>query len=199
MEDNQSTWLTETDMVFIDPLGPDSRVRRDPNRCQILRCNVTSSLSVTLSNVLVETSDGCPRCFSRRKLWNNPCGRLIQSLYQSGNRPHGIVLISTVLNFQTSVLRIIRPSARASIPSFATTPGITSAFPPALQGRSVEQIAQEARVVATNEYMPANDEDRHSHPTIESCQQFSALTGLSSDFVQRITFGSNLMSSTKSS
>src|SRR5262249_17942993 len=112
-------------------------------------------------------------------------------LFEHGIALNGISLISTVMNFQT--IRFANNNDMPLVfilPSYATTAWYHKKLPPAMQSKTVEQVAQEARQFASNEYMPAmlridqlSDKEKDSLAT-----KFSSFTGLSKEFIIRANF-----------
>jgi carboxypeptidase C (cathepsin A) len=76
------------------------------------------------------------------------------------------------------------------LPSYATTAWYHKRLSPAMQGKSVEQVAHDARQFAANEYMPAmlRIDTLASAERTALADKFSALTGLSRDFIERNNF-----------
>ncbi len=69
---------------------------------------------------------------------------------------NGILLVSTVMNFQTIRFADNNDLPLVLIlPSYATTAWYHKRLSPQMQAKSVEQIAQESRQFAANEFMPA--------------------------------------------
>jgi carboxypeptidase C (cathepsin A) len=76
------------------------------------------------------------------------------------------------------------------LPSYATTAWYHKRLSPQMQAKSVEQIAQEARQFAANEYMPAmlRIDNLSASERSALASKFSQLTGLSTDFIERNNF-----------
>jgi carboxypeptidase C (cathepsin A) len=194
LEDNQQTWLAETDLVFIDPVGTGySRATRPELAAKFFGINGD-----------IESVGECIRMYlGRNERWMSPlyvvgesygttrAAGLSNWLFDHGIALNGIVLVSTVLNFQT--IRFANNNdlpLSLIIPSYATTAWYHKKLSPQMQARTVEQIAQEARLFVMNEYTPAmmridqlTDRERDA-----LAAKFSALTGLSKEFVERNNF-----------
>jgi carboxypeptidase C (cathepsin A) len=194
MEDNEQTWLTETDLVFIDPVGTGySRATKPEFAAKFFGVNgdiesVGEFIRMYLGHYerwsaplfLVGESYGTTRAAG-----------LSNHLFERGVGLNGILLISTVLNFQT-----IRFAANNDfplvliLPSYATTAWYHKRLSPQMQSKSVEQIAREAEDFAMNEYMPALMRiDRLSASERQNLlDKFSQLTGLSKTFIEQNNF-----------
>ena len=76
------------------------------------------------------------------------------------------------------------------LPSYTATAWYHKRLSPAMQSRSIEQVTQEARQFAANEYMPAmlRIDTLSAAERASLTEKFSSLTGLSRDFVERANF-----------
>lgn len=194
MEDNQQTWLTETDMVFIDPVGTGySRAMKPELAAKFFGVNGD-----------IESVGEFIRLYlGRNERWMSPLFLVGESygttraaglsnwLFDHGMALNGISLISTVMNFQT--IRFANNNDMPLVlilPSYATTAWYHKKLSPALQSKSVEQVAQEARLFAANEYMPAmlRIDSLSASEKQTLLDRFSMYTGLSKDFVDRNNF-----------
>ena len=194
MEDNQQTWLTETDMVFIDPVGTGySRAMKPELAAKFFGVNGD-----------IESVGEFIRLYlGRNERWMSPLFLVGESygttraaglsnwLFDHGMALNGISLISTVMNFQTVRFSNNNDMPLVLIlPSYATTAWYHKKLSPALQSKSVDQVAQEARLFAANEYMPAmlRIDSLTSAEKQTLLDKFSMYTGLSRDFVDRNNF-----------
>lgn len=194
MEDNQATWLTETDLVFIDPVGTGySRATRPDLAAKYFGINGD-----------IESVGEFIRLYlGRNTRWMSPLFLVGESygttrasglsnwLFDHGIALNGISLISTVMNFQT--IRFANNNDMPLVfifPSFATTAWYHKKLAPSMQSKSVAEVAQEARQFAANEYMPAmlriDQLTEKERDTLAG--KFSSLTGLSKDFIVRNNF-----------
>ena len=194
MEDNQQTWLTDTDLVFIDPVGTGYSRAMKPELAKNyfgLRGDIES------------VGEFIRLYLGRYERWSSPlflvgesygttrASGLSDYLFEHGIGLNGILLISTVMNFQTIRFADNNDLPLALIlPSYATTAWYHKKLSPEMQSKSVKQIAQEAENFATNEYMPAMMRvDRLSAQEKDAlATKFSSYTGLSKDFVERNNF-----------
>jgi carboxypeptidase C (cathepsin A) len=194
LEDNQQTWLTETDMVFIDPVGTGySRATRPELAAKFFGVNGD-----------IESVGECIRMYlGRNERWLSPlyvvgesygttrAAGLSNWLFDHGIALNGIVLVSTVLNFQTIRFASNNDLPLALIiPSYTATAWYHKKLSQQMQSRTLEQVVQDARQFVTNEYGPAmmridqlSDRERDA-----LASRFSSLTGLSKEFIERNDF-----------
>ena len=194
MEDNEQTWLTETDLVFIDPVGTGySRATRPELASKFFGVNGD-----------IESVGEMIRMYlGRNERWMSPLFLVGESycttrasglsnwLFDHGIALNGIALVSTVMNFQTIRFADNNDLPLVLIlPSYTTTAWYHKKLPPSMQSKSVSQVAEESRQFAANEYLPAmlkvdslSIADRNS-----LADKFSSLTGLSKDFIERNNF-----------
>lgn len=194
MEDNQQTWLTDTDVVFIDPVGTGFSRATKPELAskffgvngdidsvgQFIRLYLTRNERWMSPLFLVGESYGTTRA-SGLSNW----------LFDHGVGLNGVILISTVMNFQTIRFADNNDMPLVTIlPSYATTAWYHRRLSPAMQGKSVSQVAQEARSFAATEYLPAMMRI-DSLTTAERdalAEKYASLTGLSKQYVLNNNF-----------
>jgi len=194
MEDNQQTWLADTDLVFIDPVGTGFSRAAKPELAakffgvsgdiesvgQFIRMYLTRNERWTSPLFLVGESYGTTRASG-----------LSNYLFNHGIGLNGIVLISTVMNFQTLIFADNNDLPLVLIlPSYATTAWYHKRLSPAMQKKTVAEVAQEARQFAVNEYMPAMMRiDALSQVERDAlADKFSSLTGLSRQYIENNDF-----------
>ena len=192
--DNDQTWLTETDMVFIDPVGTGYSRAAKPE---------LASKFFGVNGDIESVGEFIRMYLGRYERWPSPlflvgesygttrAAGLSNHLFDRGIGLNGILLVSTVLNFQTIRFADNNDMPLVLIlPSYAATAWYHKRLSPAMQGKSVEQVAQEARNFAANEYMPAMLRIDGLTGTERSAlaAKFSSLTGLSADFIERNNF-----------
>jgi carboxypeptidase C (cathepsin A) len=194
LEDNQQSWLPETDMVFIDPVGTGYSRATKPefaNKFFGLRGDIES------------VGEFIRLYLSRNERWSSPlflvgesygttrASGLSDYLFEHGIGLNGILLISTVMNFQTIRFADNNDLPLITIlPSYATTAWYHKRLSPTMQAKSVEQVAKEARDFAGNEYTPAmlridnlSDAERNN-----LADKYSQFTGLSKQYVLNNNF-----------
>jgi carboxypeptidase C (cathepsin A) len=192
--DNEQTWLTETDMVFIDPVGTGYSRATKPE---------LASKFFGVNGDIESVGEFIRMYLGRNERWSSPLFLVGESygttrasglsnwLFDHGIGLNGILLVSTVMNFQTIRFADNNDLPLVLIlPSYATTAWYHKRLSPQMQAKTVEQVAQEARQFAANEFMPALMRiDRLSAQERASlADKFAALTGLSRDFVERNNF-----------
>ncbi len=194
MEDNQSTWLADTDLVFIDPVGTGySRATRPELAAKFFGINGD-----------IESVGEFVRLYlGRNERWMSPLFLVGESygttrasglsnwLFDHGIALNGITLISTVLNFQT--IRFANNNDLPLVlmlPSYATTAWYHKKLSSSMQNKSVSQIAKEAEDFAINDYAPAmlHIDRLTASEKAALLEKFSSLTGLSKDFIDRNNF-----------
>jgi len=185
--DNASTWLDRTDLVFIDPVSTGySRPmpKEDAKQFHGLKEDIAS------------VGDFIRMYTSRNERWLSPkivmgesygttraagLSDYLQNRY--GLYLNGIILVSSVLNFQALEFTPQNPDPYiAFIPSFATAAWYHHKLSPDMQAKSVADVAQEARTFAGGEYTLAlmqgdriSDADRQ-----HVANQLSHFTGIPS-------------------
>lgn len=194
METNQSTWLAETDLVFIDPVGTGySRAVRPELASKFFGVN----------GDIESVGEFIRMYLGRNERWMSPLFLVGESygttrasglsnwLFDHGIALNGISLISTVMNFQT--IRFANNNDLPLvliIPSYATTAWYHKKLSSSMQGKTVAQVAKEATDWAINDYAPAMLRiDRLTAAEKQTlADKFSQLTGLSKDFIERNNF-----------
>ena len=194
MEDNQQTWLDQTDLVFIDPVGTGySRAAKQE----------LASKYFGLNGDIESVGEFIRLYLGKAERWSSPLFLVGESygttrasglsnwLFEHGIGLNGILLISTVMNFQT--IRFANNNDLPLVlimPSYATTAWYHKRLSPAMQAKSVEQVAKEARDFAANEYMPAmlridtlSDTERNA-----LADKVGSYTGLDRQFVLNNNF-----------
>lgn len=194
MEDNQQTWLTETDLVFIDPVGTGYSRAAKPE---------LASKFFGVNGDIDSVGEFIRLYLGRYERWSSPlflvgesygttrASGLSNYLFEKGIGLNGILLISTVMNFQTIRFADNNDLPLVLIlPSYATTAWYHKRLSAAMQAKSVEQVAQEARQFAANEFMPAmlRIDSLSTAERTALADRFGSLTGLSRDFIERNNF-----------
>ncbi|MGD9563347.1 MAG: S10 family peptidase [Pyrinomonadaceae bacterium] len=192
--DNEQTWLTETDLVFIDPVGTGYSRAAKPE---------LASKFYGVNGDVASVGEFIRMYLGRSERWSSPlflvgesygttrAAGLSNHLFDHGIALNGILLVSTVMNFQTIRFADNNDLPLVLIlPSYATTAWYHKRLSPEMQAKSVEQVAQEARRFAGSEYMPAmlRIDGLTTAERTALAQKFSSLTGLSTEFIERNNF-----------
>jgi carboxypeptidase C (cathepsin A) len=154
--DNQDTWLDQTDLVFIDPVGTGySRATKKELAKKFF--NVKGDISSVAEFIRLY--------LSRYQRWNSPlflvgesygttrAGGLSGYLIEHGIALNGIVLVSSVLNFQT--LEFTRGNDLPYVlylPSYTATAWYHRKLPPDLQQRDLASVLSESQEFAAGAY-----------------------------------------------
>lgn len=194
MEDNASTWLTETDLVFIDPVGTGYSRATKPE---------FASKFFGVNGDIDSVGEFIRMYLGRNERWSSPLFLVGESygttrasglsnwLFEHGIALNGICLVSTVMNFQT--IRFANNNDMPLVlmlPSYTATAWYHKRLPPQLQSKSLEQVTDEARRWASNEYLRAMmriDQLTQAERTTLAAS-FSAFTGLPTDFIEQQNF-----------
>ncbi len=192
--DNDQTWLTETDMVFIDPVGT--------GYSRAVRSDLASKF-FGVNGDIESVGEFIRMYLGRNERWSSPlflvgesygttrAAGLSNHLFERGIGLNGILLVSAVLNFQTIRFADNNDLPLVLIlPSYAATAWYHKKLSPQMQAKSVEQIAQEARQFAANEYTPAmmRIDSLSAAERSALAAKFSSLTGLSPSFIEQNNF-----------
>lgn len=192
--DNEQTWLTETDLVFIDPVGTGYSRAAKPE---------LASKFFGVNGDIDSVGEFIRMYLGRNERWSSPlflvgesygttrASGLSNHLFEHGIGLNGILLISTVMNFQTIRFADNNDLPLVLIlPSYATTAWYHKRLSQPMQAKTVEQVAQEARQFAANDYMPAmlRIDSLSAAERTALAGKFSMLTGLSPEFIERNNF-----------
>jgi len=194
MEDNAATWLADTDLVFIDPVGTGySRPTKEEYGKKFFG----------LRGDIASVGEFIRLYLGKNERWMSPLFLVGESygttrasglsnwLFDHGIALNGIVLVSTVMNFQTLDFASNNDLPLVLIlPSYATTAWYHKRLSPPLQAKPVAEIAEMARKFAANEYLPAMMRIDQLSPTERDAlaDKFASMTGLTRDFVIRNNF-----------
>jgi carboxypeptidase C (cathepsin A) len=190
--DNESSLLDETDLVFIDPVGtgysraakPDEArrfygLREDAaSVAEFIRLYVTRHKRWLSPKFIIGESYGTTRAAALS-------GELSQRHRMNVN---GIMLVSTVLNFQT-----IDFDEGNDLPYVLYLPTYTAAawfhkkLPPDLQQMPLPEVLAKAETFAAGDYNAALLRGASLPPAAhqQAVEQYARLTGLSPEYVQR--------------
>ena len=187
--DNQQTWLDQTDLVFIDPVGTGySRAARPELAAKFFG----------LQGDIESVGEFIRMYLTRYERWTSPlflagesygttrASALSGYLIGRGIAFNGIILISTIMNFETTDFASGNDLPYVMfLPSYAATAWYHKKLPPDLQKKSVQQVVAEAEKWAATDYTLALERgDRLTSPERqETIARLSRFTGLSSQFI----------------
>ncbi|HEU5239342.1 MAG TPA: hypothetical protein VFU37_19585 [Pyrinomonadaceae bacterium] len=153
--DNQSTWLDQSDLVFIDPVGTgySRTVRPEASRFFGLNGDIESVGEFIRMYLVRYERWTSPLFLAGESYGTTRASALSGYLIDRGIAFNGIVLISTIMNFETTDFAAGNDLAYIMfLPSYAATAWYHRKLPRDLQSKSVHQVAAEAEQWAANEY-----------------------------------------------
>ena len=187
--DNEFTWLTQTDLVFIDPVGTGySRAVRPE----------LASKFFGLQGDIESVGEFIRLYLTRYERWTSPlflagesygttrASALSGYLIDRGIAFNGIMLISTIMNFETTNFAPGNDIPYVLfLPSYAATAWYHKKLSSDLQAKPVAEVATEAESWASNEYTLALEKgDKLSgQERQDAISKLSRLTGLSPQFL----------------
>lgn len=192
--DNDQTWLTETDLVFIDPVGTGFSRAVDPQK---------AAKFFGVSGDIQSVGEFIRLYLTRSERWSSPLFLVGESygttraaglagyLFEKGIAFNGVLLVSNVMNFQT--IRFADGNDLPLVfifPSYAATAWYHKKLPADLQSKPLETLLREAENFAMNELTPALMRiDRLSAQEKQTLlEKFSRYSGLSQTFVNQNNF-----------
>ena len=198
MEDNQQTWLTETDLVFIDPVGTGYSRAMKPE---------LAGKYFSVNGDIDSIGEFVRMYLGRANRWASPlflvgesygttrAAGLSNHLFERGIGLNGILLISTVLNFQTIRFAEGNDSTYPLIfPSYTATAWYHKKLSADLQSKPLKQVLTESENWAMNEYAVAlMKADRMTAAEKQKvAEDFSRYSGLNKTFVEQSNYRVNL-------
>ncbi len=192
LDDNENSLLDETDLVFIDPVStgysraiPPKEARKfhglredAASVAEFIRLYVTRNKRWGSPKFIIGESYGTTRAAALS-------GELSQRLKMNVN---GIMLVSTVLNFQTLDFNAGNDLPYVLyLPTYTATAWFHKKLPADLQQLPLPEVFAKAEAFATGEYSAAlfsgSSLDTSARGSI--LEQYARLTGLSTNFVDR--------------
>ena len=187
--ENEQTWLTQTDLVFIDPVGTGYSRAVRPELAQKF---------FGLNGDIESVGEFIRMYLTRYERWSSPlflagesygttrASALAGYLIDRGIAFNGIVLISTIMNFETTNFAAGNDLPyEMFLPSYAATAWYHKKLPSDLQARSVQDVAGEVARWAANDYALALDKgDRLAQQERQDViAKLSRYTGLAPQFL----------------
>jgi carboxypeptidase C (cathepsin A) len=187
--DNDQTWLGETDLVFIDPVGTGYSRATNPQN---------ASRFFSLQGDLDSVGEFIRMYLGRNERWHSPlflvgesygttrASGLSNLLFEKGIGLNGIMLVSTVMNFQT--IRFADGNDLTYpliLPSYTATAWYHKKLPPDLQSKPLRDVLKQSEDFAEGEYSVALAKgDRMAAAERESAlNKLSRFSGLSKAFI----------------
>jgi carboxypeptidase C (cathepsin A) len=187
--DNEHTWLDQTDLVFIDPVGTGySRATRPELAAKFLG----------LQGDLDSVGEFIRMYLTRHERWSSPLFLVGESygttrasglaglLVERGIAFNGVLLISTIMNFQTARFAAGNDLPLILIlPSYTATAWYHKKLPADLQRQALRKVLDEAERWAANEYTVALGKgDRLAGAERQKViEQLARYTGLSKGYI----------------
>jgi len=187
--DNEYTWLTQSDLVFIDPVGTGYSRPVRPELGQKF---------FGLQGDIESVGEFIRMYLTRYERWTSPlflagesygttrASALSGYLIGRGIAFNGIVLISTIMNFETTDFAAGNDMPYVLfLPSYASTAWYHKKLPADLQSKSVPEIVSEVEQWAASEYTLALEKgDRlTAQERQDVIARLSRYTGLSTQFI----------------
>jgi carboxypeptidase C (cathepsin A) len=198
-EDNQSTLLDQTDLVFLDPVGTGfSRAARPELGPKFWGLDEDIRAVGEFVRLYLTRFDrwGSPKFLAGESYGTTRAAHLSGYLTDRGIALNGVVLISTVLNFGASAMDAGNDLAFINfLPSYTATAWYHKKLPADLQRLTVEQVTSQAEKWAESDYARAlmrgarlTDAERRT-----TAEQLARFTGTTPAFAEendiRITLG----------
>ena len=186
--DNPNTWLDQTDLVFIDPVG--TGYSRAKNEEVARRMN-------SLQGDLQSVAEFIRLYMTRTDRWKSPvfiagesygtmrAAGLAGRLIDQGIALNGIVLISTILNFATERPNLSNSLAYAvQLPTFAADAFYHKKLPADLQ-KDLNSTLKEVETWALTGYLPALDKGSRLTPAERKAaiDKLARYTGLDARYI----------------
>jgi carboxypeptidase C (cathepsin A) len=187
--DNEGTWLDQTDLVFIDPVGTGYSRAAKPE---------LASKFFALNGDIESVGEFIRMYLSRNERWTSPlflagesygttrAAALSGYLIDRGIAFNGIMLVSTVMNFETLLFAAGNDLPYIAIlPSYTATAWYHKKLPADLQSQPLERILPEVERWAANEYTVAlgKGESLSAPERQEILAKLARYTGLDSRFI----------------
>jgi carboxypeptidase C (cathepsin A) len=187
--DNELTWLSQSDLVFIDPVGTGYSRAARPELGQKF---------FSLNGDIESVGEFIRLYLSRYERWTSPlflagesygttrASALSGYLIDRGIAFNGILLISTIMNFETTNFAAGNDLPYALfLPSYAATAWYHKKLTPELQTRPVQQIVSEVEQWSASEYLLALGKGDQLAPAErqDMVTKLSRYTGLEPRFI----------------
>lgn len=192
LTDNSYSLLDETDLVFIDPVGTGYSRATKPDEARKfygLREDAVSVAEFIRLYVTRHTRWASPKFVIGESYGTTRAAALSGELAQRHRmNVNGIMLVSTVLNFQTIDFNAGNDLPYVLyVPTYAATAWFHKKLPAPLQRLSLSEVCARAEAFAEREYHSALLQGASLPPGERQrmARQLAELTGLSPEFVER--------------
>ncbi len=189
--DNENTLLDVTDLVFIDPVTTGFS-RAIPFKEASKFHGVEADVESVGEFIRLWTTRygrwNSPKFIAGESYGTTRAAGLSGWLQRQGVYPNGVVLISSILNFETASFDSANDLAyELFVPTYTAIAWYHKRLPADLQGASVENATRESEQFALGEYARALMQgDRIADAERQSViQKLARLTGLSPDYIDR--------------
>lgn len=191
--DNQYTWLDQTDLVFIDPVGTGYSRAVTPElgkKFWGVQGDLESVGEFIRMYLVRNQRFGAPLFIVGESYGTFRAAGLAGYLVNRGIAVNGVMLISTVLNFATlEFTRMNDLAYELMLPSYTTTAWYHKKLPPDLQ-QDFQKAVRESEAFALGDYSTAlNKGDALTPQEREAAaEKMSRYTGLSKEFCELSNF-----------
>ena len=187
--DNDATWLTQSDLVFVDPVGTGYSRAAKPELAQKF---------FGLQGDIESVGEFIRMYLTRYERWTSPlflagesygttrASALSGYLIDRGIAFNGIILISTIMNFETTAFAAGNDLPYTLfLPSYASTAWYHKKLPKDMQSQSVQHVVAEAESFSSGEYTLALEKgDRLTGAERQAViAKLSRFTGLDPEFL----------------
>src|SRR5215475_5943098 len=195
--DNQSTWLDQSDLVFIDPVGTgySRTVRPEASRFFGLNGDIESVGEFIRMYLVRYERWTSPLFLAGESYGTTRASALSGYLIDRGIAFNGIVLISTIMNFETTAFASGNDLPYALfLPSYSATAWYHKKLPSDLQSKSVSRVVAESESFASGEYMLALEKGSRlsAQERQDTIAKLARFTGLDPKFLDYANLRVNL-------
>jgi carboxypeptidase C (cathepsin A) len=196
--DNEGTWLTKSDLVFIDPVGTGYSRAARPDLAQKF---------FGLQGDIESVGEFIRMYLTRFERWTSPlflagesygttrASALSGYLIDRGIAFNGIMLISAIMNFETTAFAAGNDLPYALfLPSYTATAWYHKKLPADMQSKPLARVIDEAESFASGEYMTALERGARlsAQERQEAITKLSRFTGLDQKFLDYANLRVNL-------
>ncbi|TVR18788.1 MAG: peptidase S10 [Anaerolineaceae bacterium] len=197
--DNPHTWLDQTDLVFIDPVGTGFSRAAKPDGAQkywSLQGDIESVGTFIRMFLTRYERWASPLFLAGESYGTTRAAGVAGHLIEKGIAFNGLILISTVLNFQT--LRFTHGNElpyALYLPTYTATAWYHGKLPDDLAAKPLRDVLDEVEAWAENEYTVAlmKGDKLSADERAEVITRLARYTGLNPQFIDNGGLGINIM------